>query len=196
MTHSGAGTLLKDPSRPDPEPWEWNKFPDGEVQPSHDERMAVFVHLGADDKHARRYLDYLKTRTYMVSSWRRRPWSPELVAELQASGLTVRDMPAEVKDDKRAGLSKDWAPFWYPGSQAFAKPGSSATTTSTSTSTSNAAANTPARGTTAPPAPFVQRYARAVKRRAKGIARGAKQGWYDAEPQARKAARAAQARRP
>lgn len=183
MTHSGAGTLLLDPSKPDPEPDAWNKFPAHEIAPEHDERMAVFVHLGANDKHARRYLDYLKTRTYVVNWWKKNPWSPELIKELEDSGLTVRDMPSEVKDDPRAGLSKEWEPYWYPG---MAMPKQAKVTAEAKGAPAPAAA--PAKPA-APQQGFTQRYGRAVKRRLKGVAGGAVQGWHEAAPKAVKEAR-------
>ncbi len=183
ISHSGAGTLLKDPSARFPEPHEWNAFPADEVAPAHDERMAIFAHIGADDKHGRRYLDYLKTRTYIVNAWRRRPFTAEMVEDLGAVGFVVRDMPAEVKDDKRAGLSQLWAPFWYMGK---AEPVAATPAAPTPTTPQPAAA--PARP--APSQAFTKRYGRAVKRRASGIVGGAKQGWNDAAPKAKKAARA------
>ncbi|MDT0214828.1 hypothetical protein Q9R29_13120 [Rothia sp. ARF10] len=169
MTHSGAGTLLKDPNARFPEPDEWNAFPADQVAPEHAERMAIFAHLGADDKHARRYLDYLKTRTYMVEAWRRRPLTPESIAELEAVGIKVRDMPAEVKDDPRAGRDAQWQPYWYPGSKLV---GAAAAPSAPSSSRPGGAEQ-----------PFVQRYGRAVKRRLKGVAKGAQQGWRASAPQ-------------
>ncbi|MEO8851931.1 MAG: hypothetical protein ABI360_09400, partial [Allobranchiibius sp.] len=164
----------------------WNAFPADEVAPAHDERMAIFAHIGADDKHGRRYLDYLKTRTYIVNAWRRRPFTPEMVEDLGAVGFVVRDMPAEVKDDKRAGLSQLWAPFWYMGK---AEPvAATPVTPAAPAPTTPQPAAAPARP--APSQAFTKRYGRAVKRRAGGIVAGAKQGWNDAAPKAKKAARA------
>jgi hypothetical protein len=190
MTHSGAGTLLKDPDARFPEPNEWNAFPADEIAPAHDERMAVFVHLGADDKHGRRYLDYLKTRTYMVAAWRKAPFTPEVLAALEAADIVVRDLPAEVRDDKRAGLSEVWEPYWYPGMRRpqaapNQKPAPKAATSAPASSASRGA------GSGDPAAvDFAKRYARATKRRVKGVLRGARAGWYDAAPKAKKAARA------
>lgn len=181
MTHSGAGTLLKDPDARYPEPSEWNAFPPDEVAPAHDERMAVFVHLGANDKHGRRYLDYLKTRTCIVDSWRSRPFTPEVVDTLTSAGPVVRDMPAEVKDGPRAGLSEVWEPYWYPG-KVQPVPQQAATPA------------TPPAAPTPPPAPpaprrdpFLNRYGRATKRRLRGVIGGARQGWHDAAPKAKRA---------
>lgn len=176
MTHSGAGTLLKDPNAPrDPEPHEWNKFPADEIAPAHAERIAVFAHLGAVDKHGERYLDYLKTRTYIVDAWRKRPFTEEVLADLAAAGLTVRDLPSEVKDDKRAGLDEKWQPFWYPGMKP-ATPEPKVVYVEKQTITPPPAA---------PQQPFLVRYGKATKRRLKGVLKGARQGWRDAAPKGR-----------
>ena len=60
-----------------------------------------------------RYLDYLKTRTYMVNIWRGKPYDDEARQAAKEAGLTLRDLPAEVMDDATAGLSEKWAPFPY-----------------------------------------------------------------------------------
>ncbi|EWT01587.1 hypothetical protein N865_09900 [Intrasporangium oryzae NRRL B-24470] len=189
MTHSGAGTLLKDPTARFPEPKEWNAFPAEQIAPAHDERMAVFVHLGADDKHGRRYLDYLKTRTYMVGAWRKAPFTPEIIQALEAADIVVRDLPAEVRDDKRAGLNANWEPFWYPGMRHPERAGAP---TVQGASSAPAPAPSTSGGAKDPyPVDFAKRYARATKRRLNGVLRGARAGWYDSAPKAKKAARAA-----
>ena len=215
MTHSGAGTLLKDPSARFPEPEEFNKFPPEEICPEHENRIAVFVHLGANDKHGRRYLDYLRTRTYMVNGWRKRPWSPELVKELEESGLTVRDMPKEVLNDPRAGLNKLWAPYPYqdkqgkfqavsqesapkPAPKPSPEASKSAPSTPATPSPKDAAPkpaapkpSTPQSGaaTRKAPASAKARYAAAVRRRTRGIFAGAIEGWHDGGPTAERKAR-------
>ncbi|WP_265445289.1 hypothetical protein [Flexivirga meconopsidis] len=172
ITHSGAGTLLKDPEARFPEPNEWNAFPDNEIAPAHDERMAIFAHIGADDKHGRRYLDYLKTRTYMVNAWRSRPFTDEIRAELADAGFVVRDMPSEVKDDKRAGRKKDWEPFWYMG---MPQPEPETKIVYRDRPVPAAAQQS-----------FTQRYGRAVKRRLRGVAGGALEGWRGAAPKGKR----------
>lgn len=190
MTHSGAGTLLKDPNARFPEPTEWNDFPEDEVAPAHDDRMAVFVHLGADDKHGRRYLDYLKTRTYMVDAWRRKPFTQETIDELGAVGIVVRDLPAEVKDDKRAGQSEQWAPYWYVGKVEPAPKAVPPAPRPAPRPAPATVAPTPSSGP-APSRAFIPRYSRATKRRLRGVIGGAKKGWNDSQPKAKKAARSA-----
>lgn len=115
ITHSGNGMLLKDPEAAYPDPSEQKDIDPELVTPADGDRIAVFAHLGADDKHGRRYADYLKTRTYMVNAWRLRPYDEESRAAAKAAGLTLRDMPAEVMDDPRAGLDAQWQPYPYPG---------------------------------------------------------------------------------
>lgn len=65
ITHSGNGMLLKDPQAPYPLPTEHDTFAPEEVADADGDRIAVFVHIGANDKHAKRYSDYTKTRTYL-----------------------------------------------------------------------------------------------------------------------------------
>ncbi|KYH45619.1 hypothetical protein [Branchiibius sp. NY16-3462-2] len=176
MTHSGAGTLLKDPDRPDPEPKEWDSFSEEEVAPLHENRLAVFAHIGANDKHARRYLDYLRHRTYIANMWRNHPFTPETIAELEAAGLTVRNMPAEVIDDPRAGGWKEWQPYWYPGK---ADPEPQIVYREKVVEVPAAA---PAAAKPAASQAFVPRYSRAVKRRLSGVTEGAVNGWHGAAP--------------
>ncbi len=179
MTHSGAGTLLKDPNARFPEPNEWDKFPEDEIAPEHDERMAIFAHIGANDSHGARYLDYLRTRTYIVNAWRARPFTPELIEELTTAGFVVRDLPAEVKDDKRAGKLKEWAPYPYLGMKP-PEPKVVYRDVPAGPAPVAPAAPTPPRAAPTPAQPqgFTQRYGRAVKRRLRGVARG----WKEAAP--------------
>lgn len=114
ITHSGNGMLLR---------WPWQnqvygpkqqeKVPAWKVAKAKEDRIAIFAHLGANDSHGHRYLDYLKTRTYMVDAWRKRPYDEEARQAAKEAGLTLRDLPAEVMDDPNAGLKEKWEPFPY-----------------------------------------------------------------------------------
>jgi hypothetical protein len=113
ITHSGHATLLKDPNAPFPTPTEAKEIPADQHAPMHEHRMAVFLHLGANDGHGHRYADYLKTRSYIVNNWRRQGYSDRDRADLKRAGITLRDMPAEVANDPTAGLKENWEPLPY-----------------------------------------------------------------------------------
>jgi len=113
ITHSGNGAILKDPNAPAPTPGELPKIPPEQLAPLHEHRMSIFAHLGANDSHGARYVDYLKTRTYIVNMWRRQGYSDEVRQEVKRAGITLRDMPAEVANDPSAGLNEGWAPLPY-----------------------------------------------------------------------------------
>jgi hypothetical protein len=113
ITHSGNGMLLRWPFREVPLPTEQDQYPTWKVAKPDGDRIAIFAHLGANDAHAKRYGDYLKTRTYMVNRWRAGPYDAETLAAAERAGLTVRNMPAEVMDDPHAGLLEKWEPFAY-----------------------------------------------------------------------------------
>lgn len=113
ITHSGNGMLLKDPDAPFPDPAQHKDFGPDEVAPADGDRIAIFAHLGADDEHAARYAEYLKTRRYIVSAWRAHPYTDEVRQAAAAAGLRLRDMPAEVANDPGAGLNDKWEPFPY-----------------------------------------------------------------------------------
>jgi hypothetical protein len=115
ITHSGNGMLLKDPAAPFPMPNEHGRFKPEEVAEADGDRIALFVHIGANDKHAERYCDYTKTRRYLVDAWRKRPYDDEARRAAKDAGLVLRDMPAEVMNDPQAGLNELWQPIPYEG---------------------------------------------------------------------------------
>ena len=172
ITHSGNGMLLRDPQAPYPLPSEQGRFSPEEVAPADGDRIAVFVHLGANDSHAQRYGDYLKTRTYIVDAWRKRPYEAADLEAARAVGLTVRDMPAEVMDDPEAGRNEAWKPFPYAGQRAATGP---APASSGRPAAAGGRSATHAAGASTRARKVVRRAAR----RAKGTLKGAYRGWRD-----------------
>lgn len=171
ITHSGNGMLLKDPEAPFPMPNEHDRFKPEEVAEADGDRIALFVHIGADDKHAKRYADYTKTRKYLVDAWRKRPYDDEARQAAKDAGLNLRDMPAEVMDDPTAGLNELWQPFPYEGQKKAPAPAAKP-------------AAKPAAAPVAAPAassPDAKAIAKATLRRAYRAARagakGARDGW-------------------
>ena len=112
-THSGNGMLLRVPWIVPPPRWQ-RRVPAAIVAADPpDGRMALFAALGVDDAHHWRYVDYLKTRTYMVDIWRNTDYDDDALAEARRGGLAVRDVPAEVRDDPTAGRAAEWEPLPY-----------------------------------------------------------------------------------
>lgn len=113
-SHSGNGTLLRFPRWAQPDPAQDGTYKKWwRVADKDGDRMAVFAALGLDDAHHHRYVDYLKTRTYIVGMWGRSPYSPEALAEARRGGLTVRDVPREVEGRSDVGQHATWQPIPY-----------------------------------------------------------------------------------
>jgi hypothetical protein len=114
ISHSGGGMMLKFPRWHSPEPLKLDKYPKWLIAPKPEEaRVAIFAALGADDEHAARYIEYLKTRTYMVKNLRRSIWDEEAMMEAKNAGLKLRDVPREVEHDDTVGKNAAWAPLPY-----------------------------------------------------------------------------------
>jgi hypothetical protein len=112
-SHSGGGVLLKFPRTRDPEPGEGDKYPKWRIAKPHAERVSVFAALGADDQHAERYVTYLKTRTYMVNSFRNSVYDDETLALAEKGGLKVRDVRREIEGDDTVGKNEKWQAIPY-----------------------------------------------------------------------------------
>jgi hypothetical protein len=113
ITHSGNGVILKDPEADCPPPGQVDKIPMEDRAPLHENRIAIFAHLGANDAHAERYAEYLKTREYIVNMWRRQSFDQDAKDAVRNAGITLRDMPSEVANDPLAGANKGYKPLPY-----------------------------------------------------------------------------------
>jgi hypothetical protein len=112
-SHSGGGALLRFPRWFHPEPALARKLPKSLLAPPHEERVSIFAALGADDEHAARYVEYLKTRTYLVKALRNSIYDEETLAEAAQVGLRVRNVPPEITGDETAGRNETWAAIPY-----------------------------------------------------------------------------------
>lgn len=114
-SHSGNGTLLRFPwwvDDPAPEqdgtyPWYYR------VAKKDGDRLAIFAALGLDDAHHHRYVDYLKTRTYICRMWGKSEYDADTLAAVERSQLIVRNVPAEIAGDPTVGQNENWAPIPY-----------------------------------------------------------------------------------
>ena len=85
--------------------------------PSSGLRLALFASWGAEGAHLDRYIEYLKTRTYMVDIWQRAHYTAAHRDRLAAHGATLLDMnraTAEaVASGESLGLNASWQPLPY-----------------------------------------------------------------------------------
>ena len=112
-SHSGGGTLLRFPWWWHPSPANAKKVPRILIAPPERERISVFAALGADDEHAERYVEYLKTRTYMVRSFRAASYDDEVYLPAKEIGLRIREVGKEIEGDATVGQNEDWKPIPY-----------------------------------------------------------------------------------
>jgi hypothetical protein len=112
-THSGNGTLVRWPRQVHPEPKDVHNYAKWRIAKPDGDRIAVFAALGLDDHHTARYVEYLKTRTYMVGIWRKSEYDDEALNEADKIGLNVRDVPREIEGDDTVGQNEKWIALPY-----------------------------------------------------------------------------------
>ncbi len=109
-THSGNGHLLRFPTAfPEPN----TKFPKWREAKPDGDRVAVFAALGLDDAHHNRYIEYLKTRTYIIAAARSSVYDDDALAEAEKVGLKVRDLRKEIEGDDTVGKNVQWQAIPY-----------------------------------------------------------------------------------
>lgn len=113
-THSGNGIQLRFPRHGTVDPKKIKSTPSWNVLPAATtERMALFAAIGLNDAHHDRYVEYLKTRTYMADTFRNSVYDAEALAEAKEAGLSVRDLRIEIEGDDTVGKKALWEPFPY-----------------------------------------------------------------------------------
>jgi hypothetical protein len=112
-SHSAGGVILKFPRWINPDPARVKWYPKRLHAPRHQDRISLFAALGADDHHAARYIEYLKTRTYMVNIFRASVYDDDTLREAEKVGLHVRDMRKEIEGDDTVGKNVTYAPIPY-----------------------------------------------------------------------------------
>jgi hypothetical protein len=112
-THSGNGVLLKFPRWVHPEPKEIPNIPKWRIAKADGDRLAVFAALGLNDAHHDRYVEYMKTRTYLVNSFRASHYDDETLDAAAKAGLNVRDVGKEIEGDDSVGKNAKWEPMPY-----------------------------------------------------------------------------------
>jgi len=114
ITHSAAATILRWPfTNVHPDYNQVGKYKPWMLAPKDGRRIAIFNGLGADDEHLDRYIDYLKTRRYVIGMWSKTSWSEEAIREAEASGLRLRNAPAEIIGVEGLVQNDQWKPIPY-----------------------------------------------------------------------------------
>jgi hypothetical protein len=113
ITHSGNGVLLKFPRWVYPEPRHIPRIPSRLIAKPDGDRLAVFAAIGLDDAHHDRYVEYMKTRTYLVNSFRASHYDDEALDAAAKAGLNVRDVGKEIEGDDSVGKNAKWQPIPY-----------------------------------------------------------------------------------
>lgn len=113
-SHSAAGTILRWPfNNVQPHYRDVKKYPSWLLAPKDGQRIALFAALGADDEHLDRYIEYMKSRAYVIPIWKNSAWSDEAIREAEASGLRLRNTPAEIMGVEGLGQNVDYKPIPY-----------------------------------------------------------------------------------
>ncbi|HEX7745454.1 MAG TPA: hypothetical protein VF462_09365 [Micromonosporaceae bacterium] len=113
-SHSAAGTILRWPLNfVQPHYNQVKRIPKWLIAPKDGQRIALFAALGADDEHLKRYLEYMKSRAYVIPIWRQSVWSDEAIQEAEAAGLRLRNAPAEIVGVEGLGQNVNYKPIPY-----------------------------------------------------------------------------------
>lgn len=111
-SHSAAGTILRSPFNfIHPHYDNVKKYPSWLIAPKDGQRIALFAALGADDDHLKRYIDYLKTRAYVINNWGHSVWPEDAIREAEAAGLRLRNAPAEIVGVEGLGQNVNYKPI-------------------------------------------------------------------------------------
>jgi hypothetical protein len=113
-SHSGNGLLLRFWRSYHLDPGRAARLPPSLMAKEERERLAVFFTLGLDDHHLKRYLEYLKTREYMVGLWKQiNSNNIDVQQAVKGKNLIVREVWEEIKGQPHLGMNKDYAPIPY-----------------------------------------------------------------------------------
>jgi len=108
-SHSANGVLLKFPKGLHISPRMGTRTPDFLLRQNDGERLALFLTYAVDDAHLERYIQYLKTRTFMVEMWRRSPLNEEIRQRSAASRMKLREPWLELKNEENLGQNEGHA---------------------------------------------------------------------------------------
>ena len=114
-SHSGNGFLLKGLPWLHLPPGIGKYLPHIITRDTGEQRVALFMTLAVQDAHLDRYLDYAKTRTYMVDIWKQSTWNTQALtyAKTHHPMLKLYHFWDTIKDEANIGLQQGYAPIAY-----------------------------------------------------------------------------------
>lgn len=112
-SHSGSGRLFRLLRGVQLAPDLADRLPRLLFEPAQAERAALFWSYGLDDHHLRRFITYLKTRTYAATSWQNSEYGPDVWEAINGKNLIVRDMRNETQNESNLGKNQAHAPIPY-----------------------------------------------------------------------------------
>jgi hypothetical protein len=114
-SHSGTGKLLRVIPQLEFEPAIADRLPNFLFRPMDRDRVALFISYGLNDEaeHLSRYIAYLKTRKYMISSWSNSCYSREVLKWAEENELIINDVWSEIKHESGLGANELHAPISY-----------------------------------------------------------------------------------
>ena len=112
-SHSARGRLLRMIPSLELEPETAYRLPNFLFRPMDRERIALFISYGLNDEHLNRYINYVKTRKYMIEMWSNSYYSSEVLKLAEENGLIVKDVWNEIKHEIGLGVNEMYAPIPY-----------------------------------------------------------------------------------
>lgn len=76
----------------------YHKLPKSFIMPSQKDRIAIFATFGKDDRHLKRYINYLKYRLYMVKILKKINFDQDVVSKINSNNnLSIIDLKLEAE---------------------------------------------------------------------------------------------------
>lgn len=116
-THAGMGRYILGPLRRPVSERTQRIIPSFMQSSVAESRLAMFASFGLESVHLDRYLQYLKTRTYMVDIWRNTPYREEFFETFTRHNAKLLDMHSDVmaalSEGEVLGEFTHWKPLPY-----------------------------------------------------------------------------------
>jgi len=112
-SHSGSARLFRFVRNLQLEPDQADRLPRFLFERAQAERAALFWSYGLNDHHLRRFITYLKTRTYAVTAWKNSQYGPDVWESVKGRDLSLRDLPSEIQNEADLGKNQNHVAIPY-----------------------------------------------------------------------------------